>query len=793
MQNIPDYEKLGLFYLGKEVDVKSQTLSDDLLLYKNKDLTTHAAIIGMTGSGKTGLGIDIIEEAAIDGIPSLIIDPKGDMGNLLLQFENLEASEFELWIDPQEAEQKGMDIPSYAQKMATTWSEGLASWHQDKARISKLKESCDFAIYTPGSSAGLSLSILSSFEAPSAEVIDDVDTFNALVDATITSLLALINIDANPLSSREYLLLSNIFAYFWKQGVSLSMEELIGYITNPPFEKVGVMQLASFYPQKDRLALAMLLNNVIASPTFASWIEGEPLDIQNLLYTSDAKPRVTILSIAHLNDQERMFFVTLLLNKFIGWMRKQSGTSSLRALLYMDEVFGFFPATSKPPSKEPMLLLLKQARAFGVGVVLSTQNPIDIDYKGLSNIGSWFIGRLQTKQDRDRLIDGLIQNDTSTFDKKTIEELLSSIKSRTFVFKSAKSDSLSLFQTRWVLSYLRGPISINEIKKLMEERKEVHKETHASTSKSEPNFSGLSSTQPILSENIPTLFYNETPHGEEIKFEPYLLAKGGYGFYDKRRNIDEKNEIALELYLDEEFRQPNWEEAEMSQDDSVRYDTKAPMKSLFYTLPPSIAQIRSLRELEKDFSDYLYRNKELELYRMEELDLESEVGETMQSFKIRINDRLKEQKDEALEKLKEQFAKEEEKIETKYKRAVAKLEKEEEDVSAKKTDTILSVGLTILDAFMGRKTVKRSTTSKAASAFKKAGSLYREKNDVEAAKEEIEAIQQEAEELKESFEAQIEQLSGSFDAQQYEVESFAIKPRRSDIFDIEVSLLWKSR
>jgi hypothetical protein len=792
MQSIPDYEKLGLFYLGKEVDVQSQELSDELLLYKNRDLTTHAAIIGMTGSGKTGLGIDLIEEAAIDGIPSLIIDPKGDMGNLLLQFENLEASEFEPWIDPQEAEQKGMDVPSYAQKTAKMWEEGIKSWHQDRARIAKLKNSCDFSIYTPGSSAGLSLSILSSFEAPSTDVIDDVDTFNALVDATITSLLALIDIDANPLSSREYLLISNILAHFWKQGVSLTMEELIGYITNPPFNKVGVMELANFYPQKDRLALAMLLNNVIASPTFASWIEGEPLDIQNLLYTEDAKPRVTILSISHLNDQERMFFVTLLLNKYIAWMRNQSGTSSLRTLLYMDEVFGFFPATSKPPSKEPMLLLLKQARAFGVGVILATQNPIDIDYKGLSNIGSWFIGRLQTKQDRDRLIDGLIQNDTSTFDKKRIEELLSSIKSRTFLFKSAKSDALKLFSTRWVLSYLRGPISINEIKKLMEDKKATHKEAHANQTPTQ-SANGDLSTQPILSENIPTLFYNETPHGKEVKFEPYLLAKGGVGYYDKRRNIDEKEEVSLELYLDEEFRDPNWEEAYPNEDDNNRYDKKAPIKSLFYSLPQAISEARSLRDIEKDFSDYLYRNKEFKLFRVEELDLESEVGEKLQSFKIRMKDTLQEQKEQAIEKLKERFGKEEERLQTQYKRALDRLEKEEEDVSAKKTDTILSFGLTILDAFMGRKRVKSSTTSKAAGAIKKAGSLYREKKDVDNAKEDIAEIEAKMQELGEELQKEIEELSTQYQSDNYEIENFAIKPRRSDIYDIEVSLLWKSR
>ena len=468
MQTIPDYEKLGLFYLGKEVNPKNLELSDDLLLYKNRDLTTHAVIIGMTGSGKTGLGIDIIEEASIDNIPSLIIDPKGDMGNLLLAFDDLAPKDFEPWIDPKEAEQKGMDISSYAKKTATMWEKGIESWHQDKSRIKKFKQNCDFTIYTPGSSAGVMLSILSSFEAPNQEILEDSDTFNAMLNGTISSLLALIDIDTDPLS-KEYLLLSSIFSHFWKNGVTLSLEELIGYITNPPFQKIGVLNLESFYPQKDRLSLAMLLNSVLSSPSFQNWTKGEVLDIQNLLYTKDAKPRVTILSIAHLSDSERMFFVTLLLNKFITWMRGESGTSSLKALLYMDEVFGFFPATSKPPSKEPMLLLLKQARAFGIGVVLSTQNPIDIDYKGLSNIGSWFIGRLQTKQDKERVIDGLIQNDTSIFDKKKIEELLSNLKSRTFLFKSNKSDSLTLFSTRWVLSYLRGPISKQEIKKLMKE------------------------------------------------------------------------------------------------------------------------------------------------------------------------------------------------------------------------------------------------------------------------------------------------------------------------------------
>jgi hypothetical protein len=362
------YEKLGLFYFGKEVDPKTLEITDNLLLYRSKDLTTHAVIIGMTGSGKTGLGVGIIEEATIDKIPSIIIDPKGDMGNLLLTFPDLKPGDFEEWVDPDEAQNKEMDSKSYAEEVANNWENGLKSFYQDKNRIKLYKESADFTIYTLGSSAGIPLSVLSSFDAPSEDILDDPDTFSSIINSMVMGLLALIGIKANPLSSKEYMLLATIFSYFWKRKRDLTLEELIGYIASPPFEKVGVLNLKIFYPQNERLKLAMLLNNVLASPGFSMWTKGEPLDIQKLLYTKEGNPRVSILSIAHLDAAQ--------------------GTPSLRTILYMDEIFGFFPATSNPPAKKPMLILLKQARAYGVGVVLATQNPVDLDYKGLSNIGS---------------------------------------------------------------------------------------------------------------------------------------------------------------------------------------------------------------------------------------------------------------------------------------------------------------------------------------------------------------------------------------------------------------------
>ncbi|MBT8360217.1 MAG: type IV secretory system conjugative DNA transfer family protein, partial [Deltaproteobacteria bacterium] len=370
MNPVSSYEKLGLFYLGKELAMAEKESSGLPLLYKSRNLTTHGVIIGMTGSGKTGLGVGLIEEAIMDDIPSIIIDPKGDMANLLLTFPKLQASDFAPWVDPAEASRKDMTVDQYAEQTAQTWRRGLDSWQQGPERIASLRQKTTMTVYTPGSSSGIPLSILSGFNAPAPDILADHDTLNSLVGSAATSLLSLIDINDDPLTSREHILISSILLDYWRKGKDITLESLIGAIVNPPFEKVGVFGLANFFPQADRMKLAMLINNVIASPSFAAWLQGEPLDIQNILYGQDGRPRTAIFSISHLSESERMFFVTLLLNAIIGWMRRQQGTSSLKALLYMDEIFGFFPPLANPPSKKPMLLLLKQARAYGLGVVL---------------------------------------------------------------------------------------------------------------------------------------------------------------------------------------------------------------------------------------------------------------------------------------------------------------------------------------------------------------------------------------------------------------------------------------
>ena len=458
-----DFEKLGLFYLGSEFDLAAGKRLDAPVLYDSRDLVTHAVCVGMTGSGKTGLCLSLIEEAAIDGVPVIAIDPKGDLGNLLLTFPKLAPADFEPWIDPDDARRAGVTPAEYAAGQAKAWAEGLADWGQDPARIERLRASADFAIYTPGSRAGLPISVLSSFAAPPAALRDDAELLAERAGGAATSLLSLAGLDAPP-RSREHTLVASLLTSAWKEGRDLDLATLIQLVQTPPFTRIGVVDLESFFPAKDRFELAMRFNGVLAAPGFDQWFEGEPLDPAGLLYTADGRPRVAIMSIAHLGDAERMFFVSLLLNQMVGWMRAQTGTSSLRAIVYMDEIAGYFPPVANPPSKAPLLTLLKQGRAFGLGIVLATQNPVDLDYKGLANTGTWFLGRLQTERDKERVLDGLEGAAAGALDRAEVDRILSALGKRVFLLHNVHEKAPVVFQTRWTLSYLRGPLSRDQIR-----------------------------------------------------------------------------------------------------------------------------------------------------------------------------------------------------------------------------------------------------------------------------------------------------------------------------------------
>ena len=596
-------EKLGSFYLGKEYDLKNKKLLDAAVNYDARDLTTHAVCVGMTGSGKTGLCIDLLEEAALDGVPAILIDPKGDITNLLLTFPDLLPENFLPWINADDARRKGMTPEDFSAAQAKLWRDGLAGWEQGPERIKALKAAADFAIYTPGSEAGLPVSIISSFNPPPLDWDTEDEILRERIQGTVSALLGLAGIDADPVRSREHILLSTLLEDAWRKGEQMDLARLIMGVQKPPFQQVGVLNLEAFFPEKDRFGLAMALNNIIASPSFASWLKGEPLDIPALLYTPEGKPRHSIFYIAHLSDAERMFFVTILLETFISWMRSQPGTTSLRALVYMDEVFGYFPPTANPPSKRPMLTLLKQARAFGCGVMLTTQNPVDLDYKGLTNAGTWFIGKLQAERDKARLLDGLesaMADAGSMSDTKVLDKLISSLDSRVFLLHNVNQPAPLIFQTRWAMSYLRGPLTRQQVKELMKERKPAAAAGPARKPAAEQAASaprpvaaipaaaaaapaGLSSAPPVpppgvnqvflpvsVRENAAVAAVEErvggrvSPAGQQLVFEPALVGLAAIAFVDRKLNLDESQDVALLLPLDPDARTVDWRDAQPS-------------------------------------------------------------------------------------------------------------------------------------------------------------------------------------------------------------------------------------
>jgi hypothetical protein len=457
----------GKFYLGKLFDPQAQNRTDKVLLYDPADLTTHAVVVGMTGSGKTGLCLDLLEEAALNGVPALMIDPKGDIANSLLHFPDLAPQDFLPWINPDQARRAGKTLEQAALETSSLYRQQLADWDIQPDRILALKNSATFTIYTPGSEAGIPVSILASLKAPTIPWQDNREVLREKISGTVTALLGLVGLqDIDPVRSREHILLSNIFEQAWSQGKDLDLGELILQTQAPPFAKLGVFDVNTFFPEKDRFSLAMLINNILAAPAFQSWIEGQPLDIPGFLYTEEGRPRHSVFYIAHLSDTERMFFVTLLFSAVETWMRSQAGTNSLRAILYFDEIFGYLPPTANPPSKEPMLRMLKQARAFGVGLLLVTQNPVDVDYKALSNAGTWFIGKLQTDQDKQRLLDGLQGAMSGDLDRGQYDRLISTLGKRVFLLHNVHALQPMLFETRWAMNYLAGPITRTQIPQL---------------------------------------------------------------------------------------------------------------------------------------------------------------------------------------------------------------------------------------------------------------------------------------------------------------------------------------
>lgn len=799
-----DYEQLGVFFLGRGFDIASGQTSPEPVLYDSKDLTTHAVIVGMTGSGKTGLGITLLEEAAIDNIPAIIIDPKGDLGNLMLTFPNLQPADFQPWIESSEALRQGMSVAEYAASQAEQWKTGLADWDQPPDRIARFRSAAEVAIYTPGSDAGIPLTILKSLDAPAQSIRENADALRERTSTAVSGLLTLLGLNADPLRSREHILLSNILESAWAAGRDLDLSQLIREIQTPPFTRIGVMDLESIFPAVDRRQLAMTVNNVLASPAFASWTQGEPLDIQRLLYTSDGRPRLAILSIAHLSEQERMFFVTIVLNEMISWMRSQPGTSSLRAILYMDEMFGYLPPTANPPSKIPLLTLLKQARAYGLGLVLATQNPVDLDYKALSNAGTWFLGRLQSERDKLRVLDGLQGASEAAgvaFDRQKIESTLSSLRNRVFLLNNVHDDHPIVFQCRWALSYLRGPLTRDQIRTLTAPFKSALQSV-ASVARSTASVAaavttsalpaGTSAQPPIIPPEIQQRYFpvsRSISRDAHILYKPALLAVARAHYVDAKSKVDVWRNVNWLVRVEEaQVPKDPWEDGDVI---TIDIPDEQPVSEAGYAeLPAECLRASSFKSWTTSCKNFFYRTLSLTLSYCPDLGLYSAPDDSEGAFRARLSHQAREQRDLQMEKLRQQHTGVIDKLKEKIRKADQKVEIEKQQATSATMSAAMTFGSTVLGALFGRKKLSSTNVTRAATSMRAATRVAEQRGDIKRAEESRQQLEAEMNSLNESLQAQLDRLKESLDDGKLNVEPYEIKPRKSDLSVDAVCLLW---
>ncbi len=809
-----NYEKLGAFYLGAEVGDEPLEAP---LLYDARDLTTHAVCIGMTGSGKTGLCLDLLEEAAMDRVPAIIIDPKGDMANLLLTFPDLEGKDFEPWINPDDARRKDMTPSDFAAAQADLWKSGLAKWGQTGERIRTLRETTDLTVFTPGSDAGIPVSVMSSFDAPDADWEQESEYLRERIGGTVSGLLGLIGVDADPIQSREHILMSTLFEHFWRAGKDLDLTRLILAIQDPPVRRLGAFDVDTFFPEKDRMGLAMKLNNLIAAPGFQSWVQGQPLDIPSFLSAPDGRPRHSIFYIAHLSEAERMFFVTLLLNQIITWMRRQPGTTSLRALVYMDEIFGFLPPVAEPPSKKPFLTLFKQARAYGVGVALTTQNPVDLDYKALTNAGTWFIGRLQTERDKGRLLDGLeVASGGSGATRADLDKLISSLDKREFLLHNVHESAPVTFRTRWAMSYLRGPMTRGQVATLMDGREPdplpggpIDQANGASGASADASSiapatadDGFAATPPSLGPDVPHHFFPlelgatgaavkaEEALGAEIKIESQalvyrasLLATGTVHFVHKASGTQERQEVAYAAHDPE--RSVRWDQAEDLGRVPAGVGPDAPAEGRFAPLPESINQSKELTSAKKDFADYLYRNRKITLFEAPDLDEFSRADESEAEFRGRLAHAAREKRDDAIEKIEARYEKKLDTVGDRLRRARGTLAQREEQASAKKRETFVAIGESVLGAFLGRRSSRRVSSS-----VRRLSQSSTAKARAAEAEDNLESLEAAAAELERELQTDVAEITAEWDISAIDIETVEVTPRRTDVEVSELAIAW---
>ncbi|MGH9133971.1 MAG: ATP-binding protein [Ilumatobacteraceae bacterium] len=807
-------------FLGGTIDAATHERAGDEVRLGTDTFTTHGVIVGMTGSGKTGLGVVLIEEVLRAGLPALLIDPKGDLTNLCLTFPELQPADFRPWIDDAQASAAGVSPDEFAAQQSTLWTEGLAGWGLGPADVAALRDAADFTIYTPGSQSGVPVNIVGSLQVP--EDTRDAEVVGDEIEGYVSGLLGLVGIDADPLSSREHILLSNLIAHAWHEGTALDLPKLVGMIGRPPIRKLGVFELDQFFPPDDRMDLAMKLNGLLASPSFAAWGMGHALDIQSLLYSADGKPRCAIVTTAHLSDDERQFVTSLVLAKLVTWMRRQSGTTDLRALLYMDEVTGYLPPTANPPTKKPIMTLMKQARAFGVGVVLATQNPVDVDYKALSNAGTWMIGRLQTDRDKQRLLDGM-SSASGGVDVGAVGDTISGLGKREFVLRRAGKDKPEVFTTRWAMSYLRGPLTRDQISSLMasvEAAGAADGRTGASplndavraphTSADTPGEAvrnSASSTDPEttpvmpdVAEGVPVRWVDVAapwlgdvggdPRGTRL--EPAIVARVSLRYDESKADLVHDTEFEAVIFPLGEAIDPSGAIAVDHDDRDLVAD--APPDTAYRIVDAPIGTKRFFSDVERGLVDHLARSRTIELPTNSELKLYARPNEAADAFEVRCAQVADERADAEIAKLRDKYESKATSLRRKIESAEDRADVLAEESEGRRNSELLSTAGSILGGLLGgrksRGGLLGSVLGKAGSAAGRRGRSRASEARVEAAENKVAGLVADLEELEAELAEEVTEIDARWMALAKDISTTSITLERSDVKVTQLVVAW---
>ena len=779
------------FLLGHIIDPATGDTSGTNVDYDPSDLTTHGVIVGMTGSGKTGLGIILLEEALGSGLPTLIVDPKGDMGNLELLFPDFAPDDFEPWVSADQARQDGITTAELGEQTAELWKKGVSGWDPGLEAIRRLKDTVDVTIYTPGSQAGVPVNVVGSLAAPDLDWEIDAEAGRDEIEGFVSSLLTLAGIDADPLSAPEHILLSNIIEHAWSQGRDLDMAKLIGQVQEPPMRKLGVFEVDTFFPPKDRMALAMRLNGLVASPSFASWAEGVPLDIESMLFTPDGGPRAAIMYLAHLSEEERQFMVTMILSKVVTWMRRLSGATELRAVVYMDEVFGYAPPTANPPTKKPILTMLKQARAFGVGLVLSTQNPVDLDYKAMSNTGTWMIGRLQTERDKARILEAL-ESAGGGRDMGAIDRMISGLGKRQFLLHNTREPEPSVFSTRWAMSYLRGPLTREEVDRLTGDVELPTAPVAVPGEAETPPAEDETPVAPEVAPRIPVSYLDvAAPWGDLVgadpsgtRLEPMIAARVDL-VYDERHADNLRHEQTWEAIfypLSDRF---DASEAVVVDYDERDFRPEAPDGARYALTDAPLDSAQFWTGVKADLKDYLYRHASIEVFRNAELKLYSRVGETEDEFQERCDRAAEDRADEEIAKVRERMEVKLDRAQERLATAHRRMQELEIDAQTRKRDEWMSGASDVLGVLLGGRR-RRSLSG----ASRRRSQTQRTEQRLRSAQAKVQDKVDDIAELEQDLVLEVEEIDDKWEDVAADIDTIEVGLEKNDISVDEVALVW---